>query len=154
MKKALYIIIPVLVCFGVGYTAQFFQADAIENWYPFLNKPALTPPNIAFPIAWSILYLCMGISIGLILSSKSDLKPFFIRLFILQLILNFTWSISFFYLQHPMLGFINIVFLDALVFIYIYKSFAPFRVSSILFMPYLAWICFATYLNLYILMYN
>lgn len=57
MKTALFIIVPVVICFVVGFTASYFQKDAIANWYPYLNKPALTPPNIVFPIAWSIIYL-------------------------------------------------------------------------------------------------
>ena len=64
MRKALNIIIPILVCFLVGLSASYFQADAIKNWYPTLIKPAVTPPNIVFPIAWSIIYVCMGLSIG------------------------------------------------------------------------------------------
>ena len=55
MRKALNIIIPILVCFLVGLSASYFQADAIKNWYPTLIKPAVTPPNIVFPIAWSII---------------------------------------------------------------------------------------------------
>lgn len=154
MKKALSIIIPVLICFGVGMTASFFQQDAIENWYPLLNKPALTPPNIVFPIAWSILYVCMGVSIGLIIASDSSRKSFFIKLFAVQLVLNFLWSMLFFYMQNPLLGLIDILLLDIVLAIYIYKTFDKFKASSILFMPYLLWVLFATYLNLYILLYN
>ena len=61
MKKTPYYLIPVLVCFLLGFIAGRIQSDAIENWYPLLDKPALTPPNIAFPIAWSVIYLCIGI---------------------------------------------------------------------------------------------
>ena len=60
MKKTPYYLIPVLVCFLLGFIAGRIQSDAIENWYPLLDKPALTPPNIAFPIAWSVIYLCSG----------------------------------------------------------------------------------------------
>jgi len=154
MRKIINIIVPVLICFAVGYTAQYFQADAIESWYPALKKPRLTPPNIVFPIAWGILYLCMGVSIGLILNSNSDKKAYFVRLFAIQLFLNFMWSISFFYLRDPQAGMINILLLDAAVFFYIYKSFDMFRAGSILFVPYLIWICFASFLNMYILVNN
>ena len=66
MKKIIPILIAILICFGVGCTASYFQSEAILNWYPTLDKPSLTPPDMAFPIAWSLIYLCMGISIGLI----------------------------------------------------------------------------------------
>ena len=55
MKKIAAYLIPVLACFAVGISASFFQASSIAEWYPTLTKPALTPPNIVFPIAWSVL---------------------------------------------------------------------------------------------------
>ena len=93
MRKAAAIIIPILICFLVGLTASYFQADAIKNWYPLLNKPDLTPPNIMFPIAWSVIYLCIGISIGIIFLSDSMMKKELVKLFSIQLIFNFAWSI-------------------------------------------------------------
>lgn len=64
MKRIIPILIAILICFGVGCTASYFQSESILNWYPALEKPSCTPPDIAFPIAWSFIYLCMGISIG------------------------------------------------------------------------------------------
>ena len=154
MRKVLSIIIPILICFFVGLTASYFQADAIKNWYPTLVKPALTPPNIVFPIAWSIIYICMGISIGLIINSATEQNRFFVKAFIMQLFFNFTWSIGFFYFQNPLIGFINILLLDIFVINYTLKSYPENKASSILFIPYVAWLLFATYLNGYILMFN
>ena len=154
MRKALNIIIPILVCFLVGLSASYFQADAIKNWYPTLIKPTVTPPNIVFPIAWSIIYVCMGLSIGLLINSTIERRRFFIKAFIFQLFFNFTWSISFFYIQNPLIGFINILLLDIFVINYTLKSYQVNKASSILFIPYVIWLLFATYLNGYILMYN
>lgn len=154
MRKFLYILLPVIICFLVGFTASYFQSESIQTWYPTLNKPEITPPNIAFPIAWSIIYLCMGISIGLILNSKERNKKFLTSLFAVQLFLNFTWSISFFYLQNPLLGFINIILLDLGVLYYAFKCYLAQKVSGILFIPYILWLFLATYLNAYILIYN
>lgn len=154
MKKVVAIIVPVLICFFVGLTASYFQEDAIRSWYPLLNKPALTPPNLVFPIAWSIIYLCIGISIGVIFLSDSKKKKELIKLFGIQLFFNFTWSILFFYFQNPLLGFFNILILDICVTLYTVKSYPVRKVSSFLFYPYLIWIYFATYLNGYILLNN
>lgn len=154
MRKALNIIIPILVCFLVGLSASYFQADAIKNWYPTLIKPAVTPPNIVFPIVWSIIYVCMGLSIGLLINSTIERRRFFIKAFIFQLFFNFTWSISFFYIQNPLIGFINILLLDIFVINYTLKSYQVNKASSILFIPCVIWLLFATYLNGYILMYN
>ena len=154
MRKALNIIIPILVCFLVGLSASYFQADAIKNWYPTLIKPVVTPPNIVFPIAWSIIYVCMGLSIGLLINSTIERRRFFIKAFVFQLFFNFTWSISFFYIQNPLIGFINILLLDIFVINYTLKSYQVNKTSSLLFIPYVIWLLFATYLNGYILMYN
>lgn len=154
MKKVLSILIPILVCFLVGLTASHFQAESIRIWYPLLNKPALTPPNLVFPIAWSIIYLCMGISLGKILLSKSEKKTLLFRIFAIQLLLNFAWSILFFYYRNPLLGFIDILLLDIIVTWYTIRSYPVNKISAILFLPYMLWIYFATYLNGYILINN
>lgn len=154
MKKVISILIPVVACFAVGIAASFMQRSAIKYWYPYLNKPALTPPNIVFPIAWSTIYLCIGISIGLIYLSRSLKKKELIELFGIQLVFNFAWSYLFFYLRNPLLGFIDILILDILVTAYVVKSYPEKKASSMLFWPYLVWIYFATYLNGYILINN
>ena len=113
MKKIAAYLIPVLACFAVGISASFFQASSIAEWYPTLTKPTLTPPNIVFPIAWSVLYLCMGLSLGRLIVRRQHKG--IIRLWVLQLIANFLWSILFFTLRNPLAGFIDIVLLNILV---------------------------------------
>ena len=93
MNKIIPVLVAVIICFSVGVMASYFQVDAIQTWYPFLNKPSLTPPNFIFPIVWSILYFCMGISIGLIWNTKHRKRKILRWLFSFQLLLNFTWSI-------------------------------------------------------------
>lgn len=154
MKKVISILLPILICFMIGLAASEFQQDAIKKWYPLLEKPDLTPPNIVFPIAWSIIYLCIGLSIGIIYLSNSLKKNELIKLFSIQLFFNFIWSILFFYLQNPLLGLIDILILDICVTIYVIKSYPVKKVSSMLCWPYLIWIYFATYLNGYIFFYN
>lgn len=128
-EKIIPILIAILICFGVGCTASYFQSEAILNWYPTLDKPSLTPPDMAFPIAWSLIYLCMGISIGLIWHMWTIRRQMIIRLFGFQLLFNFTWSIFFFYLRSPLLGFANILVLDVLVVYYMIESY-PVKKSS------------------------
>lgn len=81
MKRIIPILIAILICFGVGCTASYFQSESILNWYPALEKPSCTPPDIAFPIAWSFIYLCMGMSIGLIWHIWTIRRQMIIRLF-------------------------------------------------------------------------
>lgn len=154
-RKILIIAISICICFLVGYLSSLFQMDSLHTWYPTLNKSNLSPPNMVFPIVWTTLYIFMGISIGLIIDSpKSEMRKFLIIAFILQLILNFSWSISFFYCQSPRFGFMNIILLNITVLWYTCKSFTYNRLSSLLFIPYALWMVYAIYLVTYILLNN
>lgn len=150
MKKFQWIVIAVIVCFAVGYSARWFQADALIEWYPLLDKPSITPPNWVFPIAWAFIYLCMGISVGLLQPVKKDRRHGLLVIFTTQLLLNFLWSITFFAFRSPMLGLINIIALDYAVVAYIDRSSKVNTLSAWLFAPYALWLLFATYLNGYI----
>jgi len=154
MKKTFNFIWPVILCLAVGFIAGRFQADSIENLYPYLNNPALTPPNIVFPIAWNILYICMGLSLGFILNSTDRMKKPLIILFFVQLLLNFAWSMLFFYGRNPFLGLVDIILLAICIIIYIFRSYSVSKISSFLFIPYILWVTFAAYLNLYIYVHN
>ena len=154
MRKFVTIPVAVLFCFAVGLTASYFQSEALAQWYPLLNRSSLTPPNIVFPIVWSILYLLMGISAGLVAGSIYTDRRFVITIFVLQLLLNFMWSILFFYMRNPLWGLIDIIALDLLVLLYIVITHRNHRTASYLFMPYIVWLVLATYLNGYILLHN
>lgn len=96
----------------------------------------------------------MGLSMGLILQRKDDRKRLLRILFLFQLFLNFFWCYLFFVRQNPLNGFVCIVALVWIVILYTIKAWPVRKISSILFWPYLVWLCFATYLNLYIYLYN
>lgn len=130
------------------------QADSVKNWYPYLNKSNLTPPDAVFPIAWTLLYIMMGLSIGLILISDSSIKARLKGLFILQLVLNFTWCMVFFRMQNPLGGMICILMLVGVILWYTITAWSVRRSSALLFIPYFLWVCFASYLNWYILLHN
>lgn len=154
MTKYLFIIPSVIVCFLVAFVASQLQADALQTWYPTLLKSELTPPNFVFPIVWSLLYLFMGISFGLIMVFDSPNKRWLVWLFCIQLLFNFLWSILFFSCQQPWLGFVDIVLLDILVIWYAVSSWCHAKWCSILVWPYVVWIIFASYLNFYVALYN
>ena len=154
MKKIAYYVVPVLLCLIAGLVAGRLQAESVAVWYPLLAKPALTPPDIAFPIAWGIIYLCMGISGGLVLTSEAPARKSAVRLWFFQLGCNFLWSILFFVCRNPLLGMADIVVLDVLVILYLVRSANVRAAAAWLFVPYLCWLLFATYLNAYILVAN
>lgn len=152
MKKLILYLLPTLLCLLIGFLGSQFQSSALTEWYPLLNKSALTPPDIAFPIAWGILYICMGISLGRLLVQGKGKG--IISVWITQLIFNFLWSIFFFYFRNPLIGFVDIVVLDLLVIAYIFLAARRDRAATWLFVPYLLWLLLATYLNGYVLMNN
>ena len=143
--------IPVLLCFLVGMLGSYVQGSALIEWYPDLIKSPLTPPAIVFPIAWSILYLLIGVSLGVMLQ-RGDLSM--LQLWVCQLIVNFLWSVCFFGLRSPILGLIVILLLDILVFAYIFSTIGRRPLAGCLFVQYMLWLLFATYLNGYIYINN
>lgn len=154
MRTSVAIPVSVLVCFAVGLTASYFQTESLALWYPILNRSAYTPPNIVFPIVWSILYLLMGVSVGLVIGSKRSGWRTVVAIFVVQLLLNFMWSILFFYQRSPLMGLIDIVLLDVAVLLYMVRSYKVHRAAMYLFVPYIVWLVIATYLNGYIFMNN
>lgn len=151
MKKIVYYVVPTLVCFAVGALSGILQHSAIAEWYPTLDKPALTPPDAAFPIAWTLIYICMGISLGRLLSLGHRRITW---LWGAQLAANLAWSILFFTCRSPILGLLDIAVLDFLVAVYITVTLPRSTLASLLFVPYALWLAFATYLNVYIWIYN
>ena len=151
LKKVLAYTIPVLLCLAIGAIGSYIQTPALRSWYPTLEKSSLTPPAIVFPIAWTILYIMIGLSIGRLIV-QGDMS--IVRLWIFQLLINFLWSVGFFALRSPLLGLITILILDVLVFAYTLSAFSSDKVAGWLFVPYMLWLVFATYLTGYIYLNN
>ncbi|MDE6046496.1 MAG: tryptophan-rich sensory protein [Alistipes sp.] len=143
-----------LLCLALGGLAGWLQRPALAEWYPTLLKPAGTPPNGMFPVAWGIIYILMGISAGRILTASEGPRRRVLILWGIQLGVNFLWSILFFVCRSPLAGMIAIVVLDALVVLYIARSYPVRRTAAYLFLPYLLWLLYATYLNGWILASN
>lgn len=141
------ILIPVIVGAVVGFIISGF----ID--YDTLQKPFLSPPSIVFPIIWSILYVLMGISYG-ILDSNSLVDSQINSIYYLQLFVNALWSIFFFVLKWRLFAFIWILLLLALVILMIIKFYRKNKVAGLLQIPYLLWTTFATYLNFGVYLLN
>ncbi len=150
MIKPLKIILIVLICLGVGYGSSLITKTTITTWYPHINKPFFNPPNEWFAPVWTLLFIMMGISAGLVWN-KSSSAPVLVKkalwLFAIQLILNALWSFLFFGLQNPFLALLEILLLWLLIFETL-KAFKPIDIwASRLLIPYLLWVSFATLLN-------
>lgn len=142
-KKLLYSLAIPLAAGGLG---SFIGGTS--DFYSSINKPNFAPPGIVFPIVWSILYILMGISYYLIITSPdSKFKKISIIVYFIQLILNVLWPLIFFKLRLFLLGFFWIITLIILVSYMIYSFFKVNKTAAYLQIPYLLWLIFASILS-------
>lgn len=124
-------------------------------WYMTLHKPPLTPPTEYFPIAWTILYILMGIAFFVVLTKPASKEKYYaMNLFLIQLILNFLWSYIFFDLQLINYALSDVVLLLGFLIVTIIYFFKLSKFAGILLVPYLLQVIFALYLNLGIAILN
>ena len=148
IKTIFYLFFPLLI----GGLVGFLISKNID--YPKLNQPFLAPPKIAFPIAWSILYLLMGIAYFIFKKKNNNNYPIIDRIYYLQLFFNALWSIIFFILKWRFISIIWILILVILIFELVRRIKAYSKVSYYLLLPYLLWTIYATYLNIGIYILN
>lgn len=118
-------------------------------WYLTLEKPPFTPPPSYFPIAWTILYIMMGISFfTIIIQPATKQKYVAVNLFLVQLILNLLWSYIFFELQSITYALIDVTLLLIFLIATIIYFFRLSKLAGYLLIPYLLQVIFATYLNI------
>jgi len=144
-----------LLPFTVGMSSGYLTYSGISNWYAYLTPPPLTPPNWVFAPVWTTLYLMMGLSLYLFWDNRKKIdKGRGYLIFIFGLIVNFSWSLLFFSVHSPLLALIDIIILIALIIANIMLFKPVSKTSAYLLIPYLLWVCFATYLNLGFLLLN
>ena len=141
------IAVPLLLGAAVG----FLTMSSMD--FDTLNHPPLSPPGILFPIVWTILYILMGVSYGMIRQTgrpeSSDSLIYY-----LQLGVNLLWPIAFFLLKWRLFAFFWIILLDVLVLVMVFKFYSKDRTAGLLQIPYAVWVIFATYLNLGVYLLN
>lgn len=124
-------------------------------WYYSLNKSPLTPPAAVFPIAWTILYIMIALSLFFYIKDglrQEKIIPLVI--FITQIILNLLWTPVFFESHDIKLAFFIIIALIILVFINIILFYKKSKTAAFLLVPYFLWLIFAAYLNYEIIKLN
>lgn len=125
----------------------FASSQSLDIWYVSLVKSDLNPPGYIFGIIWPILYLMMAIS---------AFRTFYFvkKSFFIQLFFNAIWSWLFFVFQMPLLALVNIWLLILLNVRIAFVMFKEDKLSAYLYLPYVLWLIFASYLNLYIVFNN
>ena len=131
--------------------------NSIKNreWYNTLKKSKLTPPGYVFGIVWPILYVLLAVSFVLTLKSLKCIgfcSP--LVFFTAQMALNFIWTTVFFKMKMMKTALVLIYAIIALTIVAVMKMLPVNKTAAGLLVPYLLWLLFASYLNLYIVVKN
>lgn len=138
--------IIVFIFAAIGSLATFSQ---ITGWYTTLIRPGITPPNWAFPVVWTTLYILMALAFYLVwkLSLNSKEKKIAASVFIVQLVINMVWSIVFFGFHSLFGGLILVILLWITILVNIILFYRISKWAGVLLVPYIIWITIASYLN-------
>ena len=149
------LIIAVAIPLLVGALSALLTSDSMQS-FEQIAKPPLSPPGWLFPVVWTILYVLMGIASYLIYTAKysAGMAGNALLFYMLQLILNFFWSIIFFNWEAYLFAFIWLIVLLALIIVTTVKFYRISRPAAYLMIPYILWVAFAGYLNLGIYLLN
>ena len=139
------LIVAVILAAAIGSMAS--TSASTDSWYLLLNKSELNPPSYVFGIVWPILYILMMVSAFL-----AHKKVF--SIFIVQLFFNAAWSWLFFRFQMPLIALLDIYLLIAINIYILNLMYKENKLAFFLFIPYVVWISFASYLNLFIVINN
>jgi tryptophan-rich sensory protein len=134
------------ICLGVGAVGGFFTSSSVKTWFPTLCKPSWNPPSWLFAPVWTTLYIMMAIA-GWAVWRDGRFMSVAGGLYVLQLILNFAWSWLFFGLKRPDLALIEVIMLWASILATLTAFWQINPLAGWLFVPYLAWVTFASFLN-------
>ena len=143
--RRLTLIVAVIFAAAIGSMAS--TSTGTDSWYLSLNKSELNPPSYVFGLVWPILYIFMMVSAFL-----AHKKVF--SLFIVQLFFNAMWSWLFFRFQMPLMALLDIYLLIVINIYILNLMYKENKAAFFLFVPYVLWISFASYLNVFIVINN
>ncbi len=142
MSRSMVLLLFLVLVVGGGLAIGYITLPGA--WYAGLVKPSFNPPNWIFAPVWTILYVIIALAGWRVWDRGLTVSQQF---WWAQLVLNFLWSPSFFGFQKMGLALVVIVLLLISILGFIKVSWNAERTSAILFLPYLAWVAFATLLN-------
>ena len=149
-------VVAIAIPLTVGILSALFTKDNMDI-YEEIIVPDIAPPSWLFPIVWTILYVLMGISSGLVYSNR-EREPEAARTglttYAVSLVINFAWSIIFFNANAFLLAFIWLILLLYTILRTIYYYYKVDKIAAFLQIPYALWVAFAGYLNFYIWLMN
>lgn len=145
-KKYKPYVISIAIPLAVGGISAIFTRNGMP-YFDTQQKPWFQPPDAVFPIVWTILYVLMGISAARVWKSCDPKKTIALKIYAVQLIVNFLWSVIFFGLKQYFFAFLWLLFLIVLLIKMIQRFGEIDRKAAKLQVPYLLWCCFAAVLN-------
>lgn len=151
MNKVSEFIKSILIPVVIGGIVGFLISNFID--YNIINKPPLSPPSIVFPIIWTILYILMGTSYG-ILKTKGLIDDETNMIYYTQLLVNVTWPIVFFVFKWRFVSILWIILLLILVIYMTIKLYRKNKIAGLMQIPYILWTIFATYLTIGVYILN
>ena len=144
MNKIIIYIKAILLPVLIGALVGIITSGSMD--YNMLQKPPLAPPGTVFPIVWTILYILMGASYGILkVNNQTDEEIDWI--YYIQLAINALWSIIFFNFKWRLFAFVWIILLAVAIISMIRKFYNKNKIAGLLQIPYILWVIFATYLN-------
>ena len=146
LKKYKPYIVSVVIALAVGGLSAAVTSQSMEV-YSKINQPPLSPPSILFPIVWTILFTLMGISSARVFIANDYKWNNALTVYVIQLAVNFLWSIIFFNMRAFLFAFIWLILLLVLIIIMIKGFYKYDKFAAYLQIPYLLWVTFAGYLN-------
>ncbi|GJD49189.1 Tryptophan-rich protein TspO [Methylobacterium crusticola] len=150
VPRLLAALAPVL---ATSLSGLLFTSPNIPTWYAGLAKPAFTPPNWLFPVAWAILYALMALACWRVLGTAPSggalrrTRTLALAAFFAQLALNAAWTPVFFAGHDPAGGLVVIVALLVMILWSVRLFLALDRAAALLLVPYAAWVAYASVLN-------
>lgn len=138
----------IILCLAVSGIGGAITATSVDTWYQALEKPPFNPPDWVFAPVWTALYILMGIAAWRVWRLRSfDVTGKAFAVFAVQLGLNLAWSFLFFGLQRIDLALVEIVLLLCAIIANTIMFWRIDRLAGLLFVPYAAWVTYATVLN-------
>jgi benzodiazapine receptor len=144
------LVISLALPLALGFIGSLFTSNSInDGWYASLNQPSFNPPNSIFGPVWTILYILMGISLYMVWKEvPGKKKENALGIFALQLLLNFLWSLFFFYFKDIEIALLDIIALWISIVVMVWLFYRVKPLAGWLNIPYLLWVSFATALNI------
>ena len=154
--KPLAFLINIFITLGIGALGGLATSESVKTWYPTLNKPSFNPPNWLFAPVWTSLYILIGIAAYLVWIKRDKIAHFprVLAIYFIQLILNLCWSFIFFSLHEIGFALFEIIIL---LIVIVANAIAFYKIdkwAGYLFIPYILWVSFASFLTYSIFMLN